>query len=148
MARLVSKILFFPLAALLLGAAWQAVHPNGFWSLRTPSAGGDDGFERVRWEEAASHVAAGDWILVDARDAESFRAGHIPGAASLPADAYADALLFFAEEHGSSKPVVVYCSAEDCDLATELASRLRAEAGVEDVKVLDGGFLAWRRAQK
>ncbi len=148
MVRLFAKILFFPVAALLLGAAWQTLHPVGFWSLQTAPAADDDGFMRVHWEEAAPHIAAGEWILADARDVENFRAGHIPGAVSLPANAYADALLFFAGEHGTAKPVVVYCGAEDCDLSLELAARLRDEAGIENVRILDGGFLAWRRTQK
>lgn len=138
------QILAFPSIALCLGLATKAVFPEGFGLAAEPEAGE---FPRVTWEETAPRAQAGDWILVDARDAEQFDAQHIPGAVSLPDNAYPELLEFFAEEHGRSKTIVVYCGTEDCDLSTELALRLRDEAGFEDIRILDGGFLAWQRSQ-
>ena len=134
-----AKILAFPVAALAIG---------GLMMLRP----GDNAvrgheFPRVTWAEAQPRVAAGEWLLVDARDEENFAARHIPGAISLPAYAYPEMLQFFAEDHGTDKTVVVYCGTEDCDVSTELAVRLRDEAGLADVRVLEGGFLAWQRNQ-
>jgi len=147
MSKLVAKILFFPLAALALGAAYQSVHPEGLWTLRSAQEAHEDGFERVTWTEAQPRVSSGEWLLVDARDEEQFNAQHIPGAASLPSAAYEEMLLFFAEEHGREKAVVVYCGSEDCEMSTELAMRLRDEAGFTDIRILEGGILSWRRAQ-
>ena len=147
MARLIAKILFFPLAALALGAAYQAVHPEGLWTLQAARKAYDDGFERVTWTEAQPKISSGEWLLVDARDEEQFTAEHIPGAVSLPAASYEDMLLFFAEEHGRDKPVVIYCGTEDCEMSAELAMRLRDEAGFTDIRILEGGILGWRRAQ-
>jgi rhodanese-related sulfurtransferase len=147
MIKLAAKILFFPLAALALGAAYQTVHPEGLWSLRATQQSHEDGFARVTWKETESRVAAGEWILVDARDEDQFNARHIPGALSLPAAAYEEMLLFFAEEHGRDRTVVVYCGTADCEMSAELAARLRDEAGFGDIRILDGGILAWRRDQ-
>ncbi|MGA0110965.1 MAG: rhodanese-like domain-containing protein [Chthoniobacterales bacterium] len=146
MVRLLAKILFFPAASLALGAAYQAVHPEGLWSLDPPAEMHEDGFARVTWGEAQPKVSSGAWLLVDAREPEQFAAQHIPGAVSLPANSYGEALLFFAEEHARNRPVVVYCGTEDCELSAELAARLRDEAGFEDIRILRGGILAWRRA--
>jgi rhodanese-related sulfurtransferase len=143
-----AKIFSFPVAALLLGAVWQAWHPHGLWSLRASDAATEDGFPRVTWAEAGPPMAAGEWLLVDARDEEQFAAQHIPGAISLPAHAYPELLAFFAEDHGTDRPIVIYCGTEDCDLSIELALRLRDEAGCADVRILDGGFLAWRRTMR
>lgn len=147
MTKLVAKIFFFPLAALALGAAYQALHPEGLWTLRAVPRTHDDGFPRASWAEAAPRVTSGEWLLIDARDEDQFHAEHIPGAVSLPTAAYEDALLFFAEEHGREKPVVVYCGTEDCEMSAELAVRLRDEAGFTDIRILDGGILAWRRGR-
>ena len=46
------------------------------------------------------------------------------------------------------KKVVVYCSAESCDLAREVTERLRKEAQVPDVFVLEGGWEAWVKKNK
>lgn len=145
MARLSAQILFFPLAALALGVTYQTLHPEGVWSLPDRGVAAAGGVPRVEWAEAAPRTVSGEWLLVDARESEQFTAGHIPGAVSLPANSYEEALLFFAEEHGREKTVVVYCGSEDCDLSAELAARLQAEAGFTDVRILRGGILAWRR---
>lgn len=139
------KALAFPLTALILGLATWLAFPEGFGLVAEPADEAE--FVRVDWTEAEGHVRKGDWLLVDARDGEQFDAQHIPGAISLPADSYPEALEFFAEEQGRSKTIVVYCGTEDCDLSTELAFRLRDEAGYGDVRILDGGLLAWQRNQ-
>ena len=138
------RVLAFPLAAILLGLATKALFPTGL-----PNRGAERGteFPYVTWAEAAPQVAAGEWLLVDAREEEHFNAQHSPGALSLPAHSYPELLTFFAEDHGTDKTVLVYCGTADCDLSTELAARLRDEAGLSDVRILDGGFLAWRREQ-
>lgn len=145
MKRCLLRVLFFPAAALVLGFAWQAVHPEGIWKETAGAVASGDDFPRVRWAEAAERVGAGEWLLVDARPEEQFNAAHIPGALSLPADAYPEFVAFFADEHGTDKTVVIYCGTEDCDYSVELAQRLRAEAGLRDVRILEGGFLGWRR---
>ena len=147
MAGLIAKILFFPVASLALGAAYQAAHPEGLWTLRAAPKEYADGFARVTWEEAKPEIASREWLLVDARDEDQFGAEHIPGAVSLPAASYEEMLFFFAEEHGREKTVVVYCGTEDCEMSAELAMRLRDEAGLTDIRILEGGILAWKRAQ-
>jgi len=147
MVSWIARILFFPLASLALGAAYQAVHTEGLWTLRAEQKEHEDGFERVAWTEAQPKVSSGEWLLIDARDEDQFAAEHIPGAVSLPAASYEELLLFFAEEHGRDKPVVIYCGTEDCEMSAELAMRLRDEAGFSDIRILGGGILGWRRAQ-
>jgi len=127
----------------VLGLATMFVFPDGFTLGRENKV--DEEFARVAWEEVAPRAQAGEWLLVDARDEEQFHAQHIPGAVSLPSHAYPEMLEFFADDHGTAKTVVIYCGTEDCDLSTELARRLRDEVGFADIRILDGGFLAWQR---
>jgi len=135
-----AKILAFPVAALAIAA---------LWSLRPVSDAAPevDEFPRVTWSETQPRVAAGEWLLVDARDEAKFATRQITGAISLPAHAYPELLQFFTEDHGKEKTVVVYCDTEDGDAASQLAARLQNEAGLPAVRVLDGGFPAWQREQ-
>lgn len=137
------KALSFPLAALLLGLGTKTAFPDGFAGAGEPQE--ETEFSRVTWQEAGPRVESGEWLLVDAREEEHFHAQHIPGAISLPSHSYPEMLEFFAEEQGKTKTVVVYCGTEDCDVSTDLAVRLRDEAGYRDVRILEGGFLAWQR---
>ena len=82
-------------------------------------------------------------IWVDARTEEEFARDHVPGALSLNEDRWNELLPEFLATWSPGKKVVVYCSAESCDLAREVAERLRKEAQIPDVFVLEGGWEAW-----
>ena len=137
-------MLSLPCLALALGLCWQLWHPDGLVGIK--KARPNNGVQRVVWEEAQPRVASGEWLLLDARPEDQFIAQHIPGALSLPSDSYPEALLFFLEQHGQHKPALVYCSSTDCDASVQLAARLK-ELGYKEVRILEGGFLSWRRKQ-
>jgi hypothetical protein len=42
----------------------------------------------------------------------------------------------------------VYCSTQSCNLAIEVARRLRNEAQIKDVFVLQGGWEEWLKTKK
>jgi len=46
------------------------------------------------------------------------------------------------------KKVVVYCSSQSCNASREVARRLRDEAGLKDVFVLQGGWEAWLKNKR
>lgn len=147
MAKTLLRIALFPLAALVLGAIWQTLHPEGPWTLRPAAEESGDGFMRVSWDEARPRVEAGEWLLIDARPEGQFAARHLPGSVSLPADAFPEFLEFFVAEHGTERTAVIYCASSDCDTSVGLAARLRNESDWPDVRILEGGFLEWLRHQ-
>jgi rhodanese-related sulfurtransferase len=92
----------------------------------------------------------GDSVMwVDARPAEEFDHDHIPGAILLNEDSWNELLPQFLGQWSSEKKVVVYCSAQSCNAAAEVARRLREEAQLKDnegkncVFVLEGGWEEW-----
>jgi rhodanese-related sulfurtransferase len=85
--------------------------------------------------------AAPPFVLVDARSAEAYARGHVPGAISFPyrtmtAEAVAARLP-------PGKPVVTYCDGVHCNASTKAAARLAA-LGREVKEMLDG-LDGWRR---
>jgi rhodanese-related sulfurtransferase len=87
-------------------------------------------------------------IWVDARPDEEFARDHIPGAFSLNEDRWNELLPQFLPNWSPGKKVVVYCSAESCNAAREVAKRLRDEAQLTDVFVLQGGWEEWVKAKQ
>jgi rhodanese-related sulfurtransferase len=92
----------------------------------------------------------GDSVLwVDARPTEEFDHDHIPGAILLNEDSWNELLPQFLGQWSPEKKVVVYCSAQSCNAAAEVARRLREEAQLKDdegkncVFVLEGGWEEW-----
>ena len=84
-------------------------------------------------------------LWVDARPADEFERDHIPGAISLNEDRWSEQLpLFLATQWSPEKKIVVYCSAASCNLAEDVARRLREEAKLpNEIKILKGGWEAW-----
>jgi len=85
-------------------------------------------------------------VWVDARSAEAFAGDHIPGALNVSLEAWEAGFFALMERWVPGAPVVVYCSGESCALSREVAERLRAELGAEQVYWLEGGIDAWKEA--
>jgi rhodanese-related sulfurtransferase len=83
-------------------------------------------------------------LLVDARDEENYKEGHIPGACQLnpyqPEKSLSNVLALCQK----AEQVVVYCTGGDCDDSDSTAMLLR-DGGVANKKlfVYGGGFAEW-----
>ena len=88
----------------------------------------------------------GDNVLwVDARPTDEFDRDHVPGAISLNEDRWSEGLSqFLASQWSPEKKIVVYCSAASCNLADDVARRLREEAKLpNEIRILKGGWEGW-----
>ena len=109
--------------------------------------------DRVSWQspipasELVTVEQARAWgdspLWVDARPDDEFARDHVPGAFSLNEDRWSELLPQFLPNWSPDKKVVVYCSAESCNAARDVAKRLRDEAQLQNVFVLHGGWEEW-----
>lgn len=91
----------------------------------------------------------GDTVIwVDARPDEEFQQDHIPNAILLNEDRWNELLPQFLGQWSPDKKVVVYCSTKSCNLAGDVARRLREEAQLKQVFVLEGGWEEWLKQKK
>ena len=90
----------------------------------------------------------GDVMWVDARPENEFQEGHIPNAISLDEDHWNELLPQFLAQWSPEKKVVVYCSTKSCNLAGDAARRLRDEAQLKNVFVLEGGWEEWLKSKR
>jgi rhodanese-related sulfurtransferase len=114
--------------------------------------------DNISWQspippsEMVSVDRAREWadstIWIDARPDDEFARDHVPSAISLNEDRWNELLPQFLALWSPGKKVVVYCSAQSCDLAREVAERLRREAQLPDVFVLEGGWEAWLKKNR
>jgi rhodanese-related sulfurtransferase len=104
---------------------------------------------RVAESDFVDVTTARSWganvLWVDARPTEEFDRDHVPGAISLNEDRWSDGLSqFLASQWSPEKKIVVYCSAASCNLAEDVARRLREEAKLpNEIRILKGGWEAW-----
>jgi rhodanese-related sulfurtransferase len=111
--------------------------------------------ERVSWQtpvatsEMVTAAQARSWsddaLWVDARPQEEFEREHVPGALPLNEDRWNELLPQVLAVWAPEKRVVVYCSSESCGSSREIARRLRKEAGLTNVFILEGGWEAWKK---
>ena len=87
-------------------------------------------------------------IWVDARPDEEFASDHVPGALSLNEDHWNEQLPQFLAAWSPGKKVVVYCSSLSCNASREVARRLRKEAQLPDVFVLEAGWEGWLKKNR
>jgi rhodanese-related sulfurtransferase/DNA-binding transcriptional ArsR family regulator len=102
---------------------------------------GEDEATEVTQEELRARVTAGDVVVLDVRPAEEYRAGHIPGAVSIPVEE----LTHRIDELPEETEIVVYCRGEYCVLAHD-AVRLLTDRGRRAIRLNDG-MLEWRLAE-
>jgi rhodanese-related sulfurtransferase len=95
--------------------------------------------QRIYLEEFYPLHEASDVLVLDVRDRESYREGHIPGAIFLPQEQFAAQLDRLRAER---RTIVTYCScpAEETSGAAVLAL---ARHGITNAKALVGGYRLW-----
>lgn len=92
-------------------------------------------------DELRSRIADDPHLVVlDVRPEEEFRAGHIPGAVSIPVAELAERITELPED----ADIVVYCRGEYCVYAHD-AVRLLTTRGRRAIR-LDDGMVEWRLA--
>ena len=94
--------------------------------------------EAVEGEELLRRVRDGEVTVLDVRPAEEYRAGHIPGALSVPVSELKARL----RELPKAREIVAYCRGPYCVMALEAVQLLRAK-GFEAHR-MEQGVVDWR----
>jgi rhodanese-related sulfurtransferase len=100
--------------------------------------GAREAMETVAGDELLRRVRAGAVTVLDVRPSEEFRAGHIPGAVSIPVGE----LKARFKELPKDRDVVAYCRGPYCVFAMEAAELLRKK-GYKAHRMKEG-VLDWR----
>ncbi len=98
-----------------------------------------DDMESVAGAELLRRVKHGEVTVLDVRPEEEFRAGHIPGAVSIPLGE----LKARCKELPKNRDVVAYCRGPYCVFAVEAVALLRKKGFT--AHRLEDGVLEWRR---
>jgi len=126
----------------LLPGIGEAIYFRGKVSWQSPIPAS----EMVTVDQARSWSDGAIWA--DARPDEEFAHDHVPGAFSLNEDRWNELLPQFLNAWSPEKRVVVYCSSQSCNASREVARRLRDEAQLKNVFVLQGGWEEWLKSRK
>ncbi len=101
---------------------------------------GTDSLQPLSRDELVARMRSGEVVLLDVRPGPEYRAGHIPGALSVPVDDLDASLATLP----LGKVVVAYCRGPYCMLSLDAVRGLRAN-GFAAVR-LEDGFPEWKAA--
>jgi rhodanese-related sulfurtransferase len=132
------RILILLGVAVLIGAGANAISPRGLsWSRPLGRGVAGDvaaaGLTPVDLAGVTELVRKKSVLLIDARPAEEYQIGRLPGA--IP----------WTPAPPRDKPIVLYCANEFCDQALLLGEELK-KAGYRDLAVFVDGYEAWWNA--
>jgi rhodanese-related sulfurtransferase/predicted transcriptional regulator len=96
--------------------------------------------EAVSAEDLVRRMRTNGLVVLDVRPPEEYRAGHIPGARSVPVSEVESTLKEISPEH----EVVAYCRGPYCVFADEAVALLKAHG--YKAQRLEGGLPDWRAA--
>lgn len=91
-----------------------------------------EGVEAMTAGELSQRLASGEVVVIDLRPVEEYRAGHIPGALSMPYAELEDRLA----ELPADTPIVAYCRGPYCATAAE-AVRVLRDHGLDVIRLED-----------
>ncbi|HLP00684.1 MAG TPA: rhodanese-like domain-containing protein [Opitutaceae bacterium] len=95
---------------------------------------------------AAARDHRGPLLWLDARPAADFSRAHIPEALPLTAEEWDAQIVAVIQRWQPGTRVIVYCDDRACGASRHVAEKLRREYQFDDVRVLHGGWHAWREA--
>ena len=96
-------------------------------------------FKDISPAEAARIVGNDDNLVLDVRDPDEFKSGHLRGAKLIPLGSLAGKLSEI--EKFKDKTVLVYCRSGN---RSATAANILCRAGFSDVSNLAGGIIAWQ----
>jgi rhodanese-related sulfurtransferase/DNA-binding transcriptional ArsR family regulator len=96
--------------------------------------------EPVDMGELVRRLGAGEVTVLDVRPEDEYRAGHIPGAVSMPVDEVERRLA----EIPRDRPVIAYCRGPFCMFAVD-AARTLSRHGIP-ARRMESGIAEWRLA--
>jgi thiosulfate sulfurtransferase len=98
-------------------------------------------FKRISVAEAKKMMAAEPITIIDIREPEVYRQGHIPEAKQVSFQQ----LNAFCQTLNPEQAILVYCYHGN---SSQMVAQHLVDAGFAQVYSLDGGYEAWRQSQE
>ncbi|MEW6238132.1 MAG: rhodanese-like domain-containing protein [Candidatus Omnitrophota bacterium] len=127
----------------IIGAAVNALSSQPIPWIRPPKSM-EEKWPAADAQTVLQHIQDGSAILIDARDANEFEAGHLPGAVNIPASEFRKSFQEFADNLPRDIPLIVYCQGGECDQSHEVIQQL-ADLGFEKLLLFPGGWQEWEK---
>ncbi|HVN71692.1 MAG TPA: rhodanese-like domain-containing protein [Desulfomonilia bacterium] len=121
----------------------NAVRPGGLALCQLKEAGLVVKAPRVYTaDECWQLLSSGKAVFLDAREADLYRMGHLPGALHMPKDRVTQNLQKLKGLERGYKVLITYCDGKDCGKARELEVELE-RVGITSLGIFEDGWQGW-----
>jgi len=156
--KVIAQMLFFVILGAVLAVGRNTLAPGaiawvGDWgkvvvaegdsTIAKPASAQPNDPPFINLEQAKALHEDPNVIFVDARYAEDYKEGHIPGAILLPFELFDDYWAGVEPRLPKDRKIVTYCGGTECEMSLFLARLLR-DKGYKDVDIFFGGAEQWR----
>ncbi|MDY6904560.1 MAG: rhodanese-like domain-containing protein [Thermodesulfobacteriota bacterium] len=142
------EMMLLTVVAIGMALLVNSLSPNGIALMTPPSADGvpDEvaGFPVVDFQAVKNLIESGTCIFADARPADAYAEGHLPGAVSMPVYEIEDYIFSFLDTYATDMTIITYCSGINCTDSHFLSEELAA-AGYEDIRIFAEGMEKWQQ---
>jgi rhodanese-related sulfurtransferase len=150
MRELTARVFVILAAALVCGTLANLFFPGRIvwvenWANYIEAKAGKEKVALVDLKQAQLIAGAGTHVILDARPADDYRRGHLPGAVSLPYASVEQHMEDVQKLLTPAQPIMTYCSGENCDESFLLTLYLRRQ-GFTNAVLFTGGFTQWKTA--
>jgi len=101
----------------------------------------------MSWAKVEEWTAQRQALLVDTRSEQAFKAGHVPGAVSLPSESTPETIAAFRQRYGTNRALIVYGDAAGSMRAFVTGRQLMRDAGFTSVRFVMEGYREWKAQQ-
>jgi rhodanese-related sulfurtransferase len=130
------------LVSVILALAVNTALPGGVPVLTPPPSPPGEPLDFVQVWEAFDRK---DATFIDARPADEYEYGHIPGAVNVPLLERDRHLPALRREIPPERKIIVYCDGEECEASEKLSAWLK-DRGWKNVYVFTDGYPSWLAA--
>ncbi len=112
------------------------------WNQKAAARDVAPGLQAVSLDEVRERMEDGSAVIVDARDEDFYRLGHIPGSINLPVHDFDRVYAEVSPSLPLDQPIIVYCEGFGCEMSDQLAEKLLS-IGYGRILVYTGGMEEW-----
>jgi rhodanese-related sulfurtransferase len=150
MKKHIVRIVVFLSVGLAASLVANSLRPTGGIGVLRPSAEAlalQAGITPIHLDTAKLLLENKKVLFLDARPANVYKRGRIPGSANFPEEDFADRIKAFKDTVPLDRPIVTYCSGEECRASELLAKELQKE-GYKYIHLFFGGWVEWTQAKE
>lgn len=138
----VTQTIILLILSAVLGAGINVASESPISWVRVPLSSEDERWSILNADDVLEHLRNGTAIIIDARNPERYRNGHIEGALNIPQSTFEESFLEMRDFLPRELLYIAYCDASACSESIYVLIQMH-EFGFRELALYEQGWLDW-----